>query len=104
MVFDDDFLKRVEEIGDYGKKDIDGALLFLRGEKVFLAVYPETNPLRLEVRADRNLSKTLIGRYESVLGGRVLGRNGMEIIASGQLADDEIFDLIRLSYNLSLNV
>jgi len=53
------------------------------------------------VRCERQLSKTLQERYESAMGGRLLGRNGLEIVCSGQLSFDEICDLIRLSYNLS---
>ena len=33
---------------------------------------------------------------------RALGRNGIEIICSGQLTDDEIFDLIRHAYEVSV--
>ena len=74
---------------------------YYRGEKIFLIMHPETQPLRIEIRCDRRLSKTLQARYESVMAGRALGRNGTEIICSGQLSDDEIIDLVRHSYEMS---
>ena len=46
-------------------------------------------------------SKTLQARYESVMESRALGRNGIEIICSGQLSDDEVMDLVRHGYEMS---
>ena len=76
--------------------------LFYRGEKLFLVIFEDTNPLRIEIRCNRVLGKTLRERYESVMAGRALGRNGTEIICSGQLADDEVIDLVRHSYEISV--
>lgn len=72
--------------------------LFYRGEKVFLVINEKT----LEVRCDDKLSNHLKTKYESVMESRYFGRGGIEIIPAGQLTEDEIADLIRLSYNLSV--
>ena len=67
------------------------------GEKVFLVVRPKT----LEVRCDEKLGRVLREKYETVMVSRYFGRGGIEIVPSGQLAEAEIEDLVRLSYNLS---
>ena len=40
-------------------------------------------------------------KYESVMESRYFGRGGIEIVMSGQLEDEEIEDLVRLSYNVT---
>jgi predicted DNA-binding protein (MmcQ/YjbR family) len=96
------FARELEErFGGVSSLVEDGMEVFRRGEKVFLVLYLKSDPVRMEVRTDRNLRKILMERYESVMDGRVLGRNGIEVIASGQLADEEVLDLIRLSYELT---
>lgn len=77
-------------------------LTFYRDEKVFLVLEKNTQPLRIEIRVDRRLSATLQEKYESVMQGKSLGRNGTEIICSGQLSDDEILDLVRHGYEISI--
>jgi len=69
----------------------------LKDEKVFLVVNKNT----IEVRTDAELKKLLVEKYESVMESRYFGRGGVEIVMAGQLSDDELFDLVRLSYNLS---
>ncbi|MBQ8992063.1 hypothetical protein IJ090_01340 [Candidatus Saccharibacteria bacterium] len=59
------------------------------------------NPHTIEFRTDQKLGKLLAEKYESVMKSRYFGKNGLELVPSGQLAQDEIEDLIRLSYNLS---
>lgn len=66
--------------------------------KAFLVVRPKT----IEVRCERNLSRTLRDDYESVMESRYFGRGGIEIVPSGQLSDAELEDLVRLSYNLTM--
>lgn len=65
--------------------------------KVFLVVRKNT----LEVRTDGKLNKLLREKYESVMESRYFGRGGIEIVNAGQLSEDEICDLVRLSYQLS---
>ena len=101
MVSEDDLLKFALSLGKSTQKEEEKTRYLLRGEKIFLAMSKGVAPVRIEVRCEKQLSKTLQKRYESAMGGRVLGRNGLELVCSGQLSYDEICDLIRLSYNLS---
>ena len=71
--------------------------IYYRGDKVFLVKNNHT----IEIRCDEKLSKHLISEYESVMESRYFGRGGIEIIPAGQLNQDDLADLIRLSYNLS---
>jgi predicted DNA-binding protein (MmcQ/YjbR family) len=73
--------------------------------KLFALIADGSNPLRLSLKCDPVLAKTLRERYESVLPGYHLNKNHWNtIICSGQLEDEEIKDLIRLSYNLVADV
>lgn len=67
------------------------------GPRVFLVLRKNT----LEVRTDRKLLNLLREKYESVMESRYFGRGGIEIVNSGQLSQDEICDLVRLSYDMS---
>ncbi len=66
--------------------------------KAFLVVNKHT----IEVRSDSRLKSLLIEKYESVMESRYFGRGGIEIVTEGkQMNEQEIEDLIRLSYNLT---
>ncbi len=108
MVLEETIVKYARALADVSSKELAPLhehearqLAFYRGEKIFLLIEEGTEPLRIEIRCDRRLSKTLQERYESVMQGKLLGRNGTEIICSGQLSDDEIVDLVRHSYEIS---
>ena len=73
-----------------------------RGEKIFLVIEGEGVPLRMELRCDERLGRLLQERYESVMAGRILGRNGIEVICSGQLTVEELRDLVRHAYEQAL--
>ena len=98
MVFD---ISKVTGIGEYTEKtetvDEKTRTLYYKSEKVFLVVNKNT----IEVRTDAELRKLLVEKYESVMESRYFGRGGVEIVLAGQLDEDELFDLVRLSYNLS---
>jgi len=102
MVSEDDLLKFALSLGESTQKEDEKTRYLLRGEKIFLAMSKGMTPVRIEVRCEKQLSRTLQERYESAMGGRLLGRNGLELVCSGQLSYDELCDLIRLSYNLSV--
>ena len=75
--------------------------------KIFLA--PNTKAFcvlhdgkTVEVRTDINLSKVLREKYESVMQSRYFGRGGIEIVLSGQIEQDQLYDLVRLSYNMTI--
>ena len=94
MVFD---VSKITGIGDYTTKEEKSRQLYMRGDKVFLVVHPST----IELRCDGKLSKLLQEKYESVMESRYFGRGGIEIVLAGQLSQDDLADLARLSYNLS---
>lgn len=78
----------------YGK-DNDGA------GKIVAIIQEDSNPLRVSLKCDPLLAKNLREKYETVLPGYHLNKNHWNtIICSGQLSDDEILDLARLSYEL----
>ena len=97
-------IAKIHGIGEYAERervvsDAETDTLYLApNEKVFFVQRPKT----IEVRCDAKLGKMLREKYESVMESRYFGRGGIEIVPSGQLEDDEIADLIRLSYNLTV--
>lgn len=95
-------VNKISGIGEYCEKQEKERKLYLTPEndKAFLVVNKNT----FEMRCDRELSKLLQAQYESVMESRYFGRGGIEIVNSGQLPDNEIEDLIRLSYNLSVEL
>ena len=83
--------KSVYKVGD---KDTDKS-------KLFAIIDDDSSPLRVSLKCDPVLARNLREKYESVLPGYHLNKNHWNtIICSGQLDDEEIFDLARLSYNL----
>lgn len=69
--------------------------------KLFAIIADGSNPLRVSLKCDPQLAQTLRDRYETVLPGYHLNKKHWNtIICSGQLTDDEIKDLARLSYQL----
>ena len=69
--------------------------------KMFALVQVGSTPLRVSLKCDPELARTLRERYETVLPGYHLNkRHWNTIICSGQLDDEEIKDLARLSYRL----
>src|SRR5690606_4945704 len=69
--------------------------------KIVAIVAEGSTPLRVSLKCDPQLAEHLREKYESVLPGYHLNKKHWNtIICSGQLTDDEIFDLTRLSYQL----
>lgn len=69
--------------------------------KLFAIIADDSKPLRLSLKCDPLLAKTLRDKYESVLPGYHLNKKHWNtILCTGQLDDEEIKDLARLSYNL----
>lgn len=95
---------KISGIGEWTKKERKDEretdeLYLAPNEKVFLVIRPKT----IEVRCDGKLGRKLREDYETVMESRYFGRGGVEIVPSGQLNDTEIEDLVRLSYNMTLN-
>ena len=94
MVLD---LSKITGIGEYAKKPDQSRTIYFKGERAFLVVNQNT----IEIRCDEKLSETLQEKYESIMQSRYFGKGGIEIVLAGQLSEQELNDLIRLSYNLS---
>lgn len=70
-------------------------------DKMFALIAENSNPVRISLKCDPQLSLNLQTKYESVLPGHHLNKkHWITIICSGQLTESEIKDLIRLSYRL----
>lgn len=91
-------LSQINGVDDYETKKEESRTLYQKQDKVFLVANKNT----LEVRCDEKLSQVLQEKYESVMESRYFGRGGIEIVPSGQLSEQEIKDLIRLSYDLTI--
>lgn len=77
-------------------KDDDG-----KPGKMFALIAEGSNPVRISLKCDPQLSRNLQEKYESVLPGHHLSKkHWITVICSGQLNDGEVQDLIRLSYRL----
>lgn len=69
--------------------------------KMFAIIQDGSHPLRVSLKCDPVLAETLREKYETVVPGYHLNKKHWNtIICTGQLDDEEIKDLARLSYNL----
>lgn len=69
--------------------------------KMFALIAEKSDPVRLSLKCDPLLAKTLRDKYETVVPGYHLHKKHWNtVICSGQLSNDEIHDLIRHSYEL----
>jgi predicted DNA-binding protein (MmcQ/YjbR family) len=69
--------------------------------KLFAIITDDSKPLRVSLKCDPGLAEILREKYESVVPGYHLNKKHWNtIICTGQLSDDEIKDLARLSYDL----
>ncbi len=74
------------------------------GGKMFAIVGEKSDPVRISLKCDPQLAITLREKYESIVPGYHLNKKHWNtVICTGQLSQDEVFDLIRLSYNLVAN-
>lgn len=100
MVFD---ILEVEGIGEYFEEQYEDGWVYKIDGKVFLVTHLDSEAMTktIEVRCDANLSDLLQKKYESVMRSRYFGQGGVEVVLSGQMEKGEIYDLVRLSYNLT---
>ena len=69
--------------------------------KMFALIDDNSKPLRVSLKCDPLLAETLREKYESVVPGYHLNKKHWNtIICTGQLSDDEVEDLARLSHDL----
>lgn len=79
----------------------EGTAVYKVGDKMFAIINETSVPLRISLKCDPQLATVLREKYESVLPGYHLNKKHWNtVICSGQLADQEIVDLIVHSYNL----
>ncbi|MDB5182088.1 MAG: uncharacterized protein JWP13_851 [Candidatus Saccharibacteria bacterium] len=79
----------------------EGTAVYKAGDKMFALVAEGSEPLRLSVKGDPQLNTVLREKYETVMPGYHLNKKHWNtIVLSGQLAWEEIQDLIRHSYIL----
>ncbi len=69
--------------------------------KLFAIIADESKPLRISLKCDPILAESLREKYETVIPGYHLSKKHWNtILCTGQVPEDEIQDLVRLSYNL----
>ncbi len=69
--------------------------------KLFAIIADGSKPLRVSLKCDPILAQNLRDKYESVLPGYHLNKKHWNtILCTGQLTDQEIKDLVVLSYRL----
>ena len=95
MVFD---VSKIKGIGEYEIQAEKDRELYLKNGRTFLVVHRNT----IEVRTDQKLGELLKEKYESVMESRYFGKNGVEIVMAGQLSETELYDLARLSYDMTV--
>ena len=101
MEFD---ISAVSGIGKFETEDLVkkekkvGKIFYAPNSKAFVVLNENKT---IEVRTDKNLSDLLREKFESVMKSRYFGNGGIEIVMSGQIPQNEIYDLVRLSYNLT---
>lgn len=77
------------------------AAVYKVGDKMFGIIAEGSDPVRISLKCDPQLSKLLREKYETVLPGYHLNKKHWNtILLTGQLPWDEVQDLIRHSYNL----
>jgi predicted DNA-binding protein (MmcQ/YjbR family) len=75
--------------------------VYKTSDKMFALIAEGTDPVRLSLKCDPELSKLLREKYETVMPGYHLNKKHWNtILLSGQLTWEEIQDLIRHSYLL----
>ncbi len=72
-----------------------------KNAKMFALISENTKPLRVSLKCDPQLATELREKYETILPGYHLPKKHWNtIICSGQLDEQEIYDLARHSYQL----
>ena len=77
------------------------AAVYKTGDKMFAIIAEKSDPVRLSLKCDPILAETLRAKYETVMPGYHLNKKHWNtIVLTGQLEQEQIKDLIKLSYNL----
>lgn len=79
----------------------EGVAVYKVGEKMFALIEEKSSPVKLSLKCDPLLARTLRERYESVMPGYHLNKKHWNtLLLTGQLTWEEVQDLIRHSYEL----
>lgn len=79
----------------------EGVAVYKVGEKMFALIEEKSSPVKLSLKCDPLLAKTLRERYESVMPGYHLNKKHWNtLLLTGQLTWEDVQDLIRHSYEL----
>ena len=83
----------------------EGVAVYKVDDKMFALIAEGSDPLRLSLKCDPQLSEVLREKYESVMPGYHLNKKHWNtVVLTGQLSWEEVQDLIRLSYQLVTGV
>ncbi len=74
-----------------------------KSAKMFALVPSDKTPLQISLKCDPQLAVLLREKYESVMEGYHLNKKHWNtILLTGQLSDQEVYDLVLHSYNLAV--
>lgn len=69
---------------------------------IFAIVKQDSLPLMIDLLCDHKLATNLRAKYESVVPSKLMSETTWNrLICSGQLSEQEIFDLVSLAYQLA---
>ncbi|HEV2412384.1 MAG TPA: MmcQ/YjbR family DNA-binding protein [Candidatus Saccharimonadales bacterium] len=78
-----------------------GVAVYKVNDKMFALLDEGGEPMRISLKCDPHLATVLRERYESVMPGYHLNKKHWNtVLLSGQLSDQEVYDLITHSYIL----
>ncbi len=107
MLTDSQFHDYITTLDDVWIDDSFGneSIVYKRGQqpdgKIIAVVTKGSAPLQISLRCDPQLAKRLRDTYETVMPGQNVNKKHWNtILCTGQLGQDEIFDLVRLSHQL----
>lgn len=79
----------------------EGVAVYKVADKMFALIDEKKVPLNVSLKCDPLLAEHLREKYDEVLPGYHLNKKHWNtIVASGQLSDQELFDLVNHSYDL----
>ena len=71
----------------------------------FAIIKRQSRPLLVDLACDRNLSKNLQTKYESVVPSKIMDEaTWIRLIGSGDPTEEEIIELLHLAYHLTQQV
>ena len=79
----------------------EGVAVYKVMDKMFAIINEGKDPVNISLKCDPQLAQHLREKYDEVQPGYHLNKKHWNtIVATGQLSEQEIFDLINLSYDL----